>query len=119
VIIIVNITTSMSKTFASFARRRSWIDETNVVVRTIAVVNHTNAEIDWTTINNCGHSIHFVAAEKWSLNSSSANAIQVDRFDFLCGPIRPEVSVISDGESEWISKFVGNNTRLFCVRVET
>lgn len=40
-----------------------------MVVRAIAVVDVTNAVVDRTAIDNCGHSVHLVTAEERRLNA--------------------------------------------------
>lgn len=71
-----------------------------MVVGAIAVVDITSAEVNWAAIGDCSHSIHFVTAEKRGLDARLANSMQINRLDLLSGPIRPEVVIVCNGESE-------------------
>lgn len=90
-----------------------------MIVGAISVIDVACAKVDWTTIDDGGHSIHLVTAEKRCLDARLANAVNVNRLDFLCCPVRPEVMIVGDSEAEWIRQLFSNNTRLLCVSVET
>lgn len=90
-----------------------------MVVGAIAVVDVTSAEVYWASIGDCRHSIHFVTAEKRGLDARLANSMQINRLDLLSSPIRPEVVIVCDGETEGVCELVSNDARCLRVCVET
>lgn len=90
-----------------------------MIVGAIAVVDVTSTVVDWAAINDRGHSVHLVTAKEWRLNTRLADAVQINRFNLLRCPIRPEIVIVSDRKSERISELVSNDAWLFRVSIET
>lgn len=114
---VVDVTISVRDALAGFSGWRSRVDEADVVSWTVPVVDVACAEVNRASVDYGGHAVHLVAAKQRSLHARLADAEHVNRFDFLCRPIRPEVVFVSNGESKWIRKLVSHDSWLLGVWV--
>lgn len=115
---VVDVAIGVRETLARFSWRWTRIHEANGVDWAVAVVDVTQAEAQRAAINDRGHSVHLMAAEKKRLDSSATNTVEIDRFDLLGRPIWPKVLIVGDGEAEGILELVSYDSWLFCVSVD-